>query len=414
MISRRAALRIAGGAAVVTIGAGAIRAADQGLIFDFDRPGLHAWNDWNLGRYAGQLALVSAGVLAASPHNTQPWHFAVSRYGVDIFEVASRSLGAMDPFGRERLLGLGAAIHNMALATTAIGRAATVRLLPDPPNPAHVARVELGPEGQAASRLAPHPLVAAIGRRHTDRRTWRGGALANADIAALAAASRTPEVRVAIFAAGSPRGQRFAALTNDATAAIVGDAEMIAASHRWFRHTRRDQDAMMDGLGIATSGVSPLLNLAGAMLPAQTAASEGRYWLSGTRDSTLPTASAFGLVLVRDPWDRRNALLAGSVWERLHLMATLRDVAVQPLNQLVEMIDRDRQLGRRPAFAGRADALLDDAGWRPTFAFRLGHADGPAPASPRRPVSDVIGAPARLAYEVERAQAETNLKQGGR
>ena len=404
MIDRRRALQLGGGVALLTVGAGVARAIDQGVIPILHRPGLNAWADWNDDRYVGPLALVSAGILASSPHNSQPWQFAVGRLGVDIFEVPGRSLGAMDPYGRERLAGLGAAVHNMAIASTGIGRLAVVQLLPDAGNPLHVARVILGPEGQP---VAPHPLVAAIGHRHVDRGAYRGGAIKAGDIAALQATAGSPLVRIALFDAASTRGRHFAGLTIDATAAIAADTEMMAASHRWFRHGRRDQDEYKDGLGIATSGLSPWLAAAGAMLPDQTPASEGQYWLASTRDTALPTASLFGLVMVADPWDRRSALLAGMAWQRLHLTATRLGLAAQPLNQLPEMIDRDRQLARPAQFARAADGLLDDVGWRPTFALRLGHHDRPAPASPRRPVSAVIGPPARLAWDIEQARAET-------
>ena len=163
----------------------------------------------------------------------------------------------------------------------------------------------------------------------------------------------------------------------------------------------------MDGLGLRTAGLPPFVAVAGAILPDQSPASEGRFWLDSTRDTALPTASLFGVVLAADPYDRRSALLAGMAWQRLHLTAVSRGLAAQPLNQLPEMIDRERQLRRPPGFARAADALLDDPIWRPTFAFRLGHSARPAPPSLRRPVSVVIGAPARLAYDVDIARAAT-------
>jgi hypothetical protein len=406
-MDRRTALRLGGGLGLVAAGGLVARAVDQGLVFSGDGAGLSAWNDWNQGRYSGPLALVSAAVLAGSPHNSQPWHFALGRLGIDIFDMPGRNLGAMDPFGRERLAGLGAAIQNMALASTGLARSAAVELLPDAAYPDHVARLQLGPDDAS---VAPHPLIAAIGRRHTDRGPWTGAPIGAAEIAALAAASRSPDVRIMLFGAASARGRRFAALTMDATAAIAGDAAMMAASHAWFRHSQRDLDTLRDGLSLRTAGVSPLLATVGAMLPEQSAAAEGRYWLAATRETALPTASAFGLIMVRDPWDRRSALLAGMTWQRLHLIAAAAGLAAQPLNQLPEMIDRERALGGAGRFAASVDALLPDRAWRPTFAFRVGHSKRPAPASVRRPVSEVIGAPARLDFDVARAKAETEAQ----
>ena len=394
MIGRRQLLIGAGGLAVAGLGT---RAWQQGLLGG-DNPALHAWDEWASQRQRGPLKLVGAGVLASSPHNTQPWAFAIGRFGVDIFEVPARNLGTMDPFGRERLAGLGGAIHNMALASTALGRAARVRLLPDPQNPAHVARIILGPDG---SGPAPHRLLPFIARRHTHRGPWRGGPVADAKRAEVLAFPAFPGVKVALFTAASPQGRRFAVLTDEATVAITSDAAMMADSHRWFRHERRDAERLMDGLTLATSGISPWLATAGAMLPAQSAADEGRYWLAATRDTHLPTASLFGLILTPTPHDRRSALLVGSAWQRLHLNATAAGLVAQPLNQLPEMIDREVQLGVAPRFARAADALLDDPAWRPSFAFRLGIADTPAGAALRRPVSAVLGPPARLDWEVE-------------
>lgn len=405
-LSRRQALGWTAGAAATLV---AVRAVDQGVIRFSDSPALKAWDDWTGRRHSGPLALVSAGLLAASPHNTQPWRFAIGRLGVDIFEEPERDLGAMDPFGRERLAGLGAAIHNMAIASTALGRLATVRLLPDPENLGHVARLELDTPSRSAP--PPHPLLPAIGRRHTHRGPWIGAPLTPEQTAALLDFPRPPEIAVQLFAAGSQAGQRFAALTLEATEVIAGDPAMMAASHRWFRHSRAAQDRHKDGLTLATSGVAPMMAAAAAMLPPMGAAQEGRYWLEATRNSHLPTASVFGLITATDPWDRRLALHAGLAWQRLHLIATSLGLVAQPLNQLPEMIDRQRQLGTAPRFARAVDALPGvDAGQRPTFAFRIGHAETPAGPSLRRPVSEVIGAPARLGFEIERARAETAIR----
>ncbi len=384
---------IAGSAGLAAAGV-TVRAVDQGLFWPFDRPALAAWSDWQ--RYQGALGPVAGALLAPSPHNSQPWRFALGQGGIDLFEVPARGLGVLDPFGRERLAALGAALQTMVLAATGVG-AIRVRLMPDPGDAAHIARVVLvdGPPPP------PHPLRRAIARRHTHRGAWTGAPLRDADRALLATASPWPDVRVLLFAAGSGAGKRFATLTAEATDAIAGDAEMATASHRWFRHGRRDEDAHKDGLTLATAGLPEPMRIAATLLPPVDAATAAAHWSAATRDTMLPTASLFGLILVADPWDRGTALRAGAVWQRLHLGAAAIGIAAQPLNQLPEMIDRERALGSPPRFARAATALLPDPALRPTFGFRLGHAETPAGRSLRRPVGDVIGAPARLEFDVE-------------
>src|ERR1700737_3776484 len=75
--SRRAFLRragLAGGAALVDSAGGlTYRAYDPGVCEGGDGGAYDAWRDWQKGR--GPLALVSAAVLAANPHNSQAWVF---------------------------------------------------------------------------------------------------------------------------------------------------------------------------------------------------------------------------------------------------------------------------------------------------------------------------------------------------
>ena len=95
----------------------------------------------------------------------------------------------------------------------------------------------------------------------------------------------------------------------------------------------------------------------------------------------VPTAPFVGLIAVRDRYDRADAIAAGRAWQRLHLNATAHGMAMQPLNQPIEMIDRERQTGRAPAWAGRIASLTGDD-WQATFSFRAGFATNPRPPVP--------------------------------
>ena len=155
---------------------------------------------------------------------------------------------------------------------------------------------------------------------------------------------------------------------------------------------RAQVDRERSGLTLAGAGLDRLTETIGALLPPVDARSEGKYWLDMTRKHVIPTAAAFGMLLVRDPYDRVRSLAAGRLWQRLHLQGTLLGLGMQPLNQIPEMIDREHQLGRPPAMAARITALLPDSAWRPTFGFRLGYPTRQAAASPRRALVDATTA----------------------
>lgn len=87
-----------------------------------------------------------------------------------------------------------------------------------------------------------------------------------------------------------------------------------------------------------------------------------------------------------------SVLAAGRLWQRLHLWATARGLAAQPLNQPVELVDREREQVAPPRTTEALAALTGDPAWHPTFVFRAGWADRPARLSPRRPVQAALAA----------------------
>ncbi len=89
------------------------------------------------------MALVQSAILAANPHNSQPWLFRVSEARLDLFADPSRNIGAIDPFLREMYTGLGCALENVVLTAQALGYRPQVQLQPEPENSAHAARIEL-------------------------------------------------------------------------------------------------------------------------------------------------------------------------------------------------------------------------------------------------------------------------------
>jgi hypothetical protein len=392
-MKRRALLKGAGAVAVVAAGGLAWRAYDQGVFAAGTGAAYEPWTDWRSDAAPGPLTLVRAGILAANPHNTQPWLFQVGARRIELFADTRRNLGAFDPYLREMHIGLGCALENMTRTARVLGYDVAVTLHPGPlapsaasPRPQPVATLELAP-----ARPRPDQLVDAIPRRHTDRGAYAAARPVPGEMleAMWAAFQDDADVRLFLFSASGERKQ-FGDLVLSATEAIIADPAMVAASDRWFRHRWLDVQRRRDGLTLDAAALGPLVTTLGKVLPPASAETSHRYWRDATRDVQVPTTALFGLIAVRELYDRPQALRAGQRWQRLHLMATTRGLAMQPINQPVEMVDREREQGKAPRAAEALAALTGEAAWKPTFAFRAGLPTRPAAPSPRRPVDAVV------------------------
>ena len=392
-MKRRAFVKGAGAVAVVAAGGLVWRAYDQGVFSAGAGAAYEPWTNWRSDAAPGPLGLVRAGILAANPHNTQPWLFQVGATRIELFADIRRNLGAFDPYLREMHIGLGCALENMMRTARVLGYDVAVTLHP---GPLAAAPVSLRPQPVATLALSParprpDRLVEAIPRRHTDRGAYAAGHPVPGEMleAMWAAFQDDADVRLFLFSAPAERKQ-FGELVQASTETIIADPAMVAASDRWFRHRWSDVQRRHDGLTLDAAALGPLVTVMGKLMPPASAETSHRYWRDATRDVQVPSSALFGLIAVRDLYDRPQALRAGQRWQHLHLMATARGLAMQPVNQPVEIVDRERELGQAPRAALALAALTGEAGWKPTFAFRAGVPTRPAGPSPRRPVDAVV------------------------
>lgn len=116
---------------------------------------------------AALLSCVRAAVAAPSLHNSQPWRFRILGGGVDVYVDRNRQLRVIDPYGREMLISVGAAVLDLRVAMRQSGRVPMCRLWPDAAEPDLVARVR--PGRAAPPDPAVDALARAIPKRHTNR-----------------------------------------------------------------------------------------------------------------------------------------------------------------------------------------------------------------------------------------------------
>lgn len=392
-MQRRSFLKGAGAITIVVVGGGVWRAYDQGVFSVGEGPAYEPWKVWRKDSNHGALALVRAAILAASPHNTQPWLFKVANSSIEVYIDTKRNVGALDPYLREEHIGMGCALENLMLAAAENGYQATVTLLPAKlgpipadPQPELLARVDL-----VAGKPEPSKLYDAIPRRHTNRGKYIPEKPLPVDFIETLSRlpSDEPSVRLFLFTAEADR-KKLVEITSAANDEIYADPAVDRGSHPWVRTKWSDVQKFRDGLTVDAFGQPPIATAIAKTMP---------LWMlrrlasRGEKDGyskLMLTAPLMGIIAVQDRYDREDCLRAGRIWQRAHLLATARGVAGRPCNESVEMIDHDRALAKPPRSANLLAELLGDASWQPTFVFYMGYPTLVARASPRRPIENVV------------------------
>ncbi|WP_370962554.1 hypothetical protein [Amycolatopsis sp. cg9] len=319
--------------------------------------------DQNLPDAYTVRAAIALAVRAPSVHNTQPWDWRFSGRTVELRADAGRHLRNTDPDGRDLLISCGCVLHHFTVAAAALGWAAQIERLPEPGVPA---RIVLVPHDTRDGDIA---LAAAIPRRRSDRRRFAQRPLLVRDQVFLAK-SATDRGALVRFLDDAPR---LSALTGAAVAAQElhrADADYGIELAAW------------SGRRYSPDGV-PAQNA----VQAATAAPRVRDFADAQlADTTGPDGAVLGVLATRadEPADR---LRAGEAASALLLTATRLNLASCLITEPLELAST-RGLIR--------DCVLGGA-LQPQLVVRIGYLPegaGPLPATPRRPIGEVLRPPA--------------------
>jgi nitroreductase len=375
------------------VGGGVWRAWHQGVFSLGEGAAYEPWKDWRSAGNNDPLALVRAAILAASPHNTQPWLFKITDSAIELHIDTQRNVGALDPYLREEHIGMGCALENLLLAAPANGYAATAELLPGKlgpipaePKPRLLARVNL-----ASGKREENELYNAIPLRHTNRGPYDPHKAISPDF--LDALQHLPgdsaDVKLFLFTAEADR-KKIAEVSSAANTEIYSDPDVQRGSGRWIRTQWSSVQKYRDGLTIDAFGLPPIATAIAKMMSVRML----RWAASRSTDNgylnLMLSAPLIGFIAVRDRYAQEQSLQAGRIWQRAHLFATTHGLAARPCNEAVEMVDHERALGKPASRAALLNEITADSAWQPTFVFYMGYPKLSAHASPRRPVQAVI------------------------
>jgi hypothetical protein len=270
------------------------------------------------------------------------------------------------------------------LAAQANGFAPTVTLFPDDTDHTHIARLDLRRANPEVS-----PLYETIPDRHTNRAAYDTDRnVAPATRVEMAAhADEFADVDLT-WVADPASKQRLSEMLVEATASIIKDDTMTEDSSEWFRHDWDEIQTKRDGVTIDAQGLSTLRRILGKILPPVSDERANQLWLEATEEKHTATADSYGLLTVRDANEKSQLVSAGRLWQRLHLSGTTRSLAMHPMNQVTEWIDRQLDLDEPPVHEEQLRELTSNRN-RTVFTFRIGYPTEKAKESPRRSVEMV-------------------------
>ncbi|MBI3151081.1 MAG: hypothetical protein HYZ21_03030 [Chloroflexi bacterium] len=391
-ISRRDFIKLGGATLITVAGGGVLRAMDQGVFSVGQGIAYEPWKNWRNADSPAER-IVAAGILASNPHNSQPWLFRITDSTIDLFAVLERQIGVIDPFRREMYIGLGCALENMRLAAEAEGFSADIRLMPDPITEAHAASISLAMASPATSPSTEsrRALYSAIPNRHTNRAAYdTTHAVAENIFSGIDALVTENDVRLFWFKDESARA-KFGEVAISAAEALIADEGQSMDSHTWWRQDWDELQESADGITLDAQGLGSVITPLAKFMPDLSRPSNDEAFVKNVREVMVPTAAAFGILAIRDGMDNTQRLQCGQVWQRIHLFGTTQGLAMQPLNQMCERVDRERQLGIEAVFGRAVSELVGDDQWQTIMPFRLGYPTAEALLSPRRGLDKVIG-----------------------
>jgi len=311
---------------------------------------------------------VTCAVLAPSSHNTQPWRFVRRGEVLELWLDRTRHLDVVDPLRRQLVISCGCALYNARVAVRAEGHSDKVALFPRADQPDLLAELRLGLPREATND--DRDLLAAIPRRHTNRREFLDRPVAAETAVALARAARAERTRMVRL---SPqRKHELAELVAECDRRRFAEPAYRAQVGEWLVPAGR---LRKDGIPFAEKeyGNAEWFGMK------RTLANPGLGEQVATLEADRIESAPLVVVMSTEADEDIDWVDCGQALQAVLLRATQLGLAAAFVDQLLEYEDLHAQVK-----AMTATDLM------PQMALRIGYAPPLERVAPRRDLADVF------------------------
>ncbi|TGG92427.1 twin-arginine translocation pathway signal protein [Natronospirillum operosum] len=344
-----------------------------------------------------RLQTLSYGLLAANPHNIQPWLIRLEApRQFSLFVDPERLLPETDPVHRQIHIGQGTFLENVSIAAGALGYVADISLFPEGEynnstlEDLPVAHVHLRPSDIDIS----DPLFDAILDRQTNKRPYTDEPVRATERSSLRTLAnyplaRGPEPDFALhwhwFDTDTER-EAMTELIGQAMAVEVSDHDRHLETWRLFRFNEEEVERYRDGFSYGNNGITGLRRwLVERLYSRESARDSDSSWAQFPVDQHYEIAASAPLfgALSTTGNTRRDQVLLGRHYQRLNLAATRLGIAIHPHSQILQeypdMASLQARLHSQFGFGENTTVQM---------LYRMGYAD-PVDKTPRRALADL-------------------------
>jgi len=309
-------------------------------------------------------AMIALASRAPSVHNTQPWRWRVTSRGLDLFSDPSRRLDAADEGARLLMLSCGATLHHLSVAAGAAGWRTEIGRFPESNEPTRLASVAFSLQAPTAE---VRDLARAVADRRSDRRPMSSWPVPDGHARRLVDAAATHGAIARVFdGAALDVWTTLARRAAQRRALPEYRAELYEWTHR--DESRRDGVPAANRVPLDESEASHVNRFAPGDLP------------MAPRGAADP--QPLPLLIATSSDDRIAQLRAGEAMSAVLLEATRLGLASAIDSQVLEMDSTRSVIEDRVLHGSLTPQVLLTIGW-PSSA-------DPLPATPRRPVGEVL------------------------
>ncbi|MEY8353000.1 hypothetical protein AALB39_06515 [Lachnospiraceae bacterium 54-53] len=341
-----------------------------------------------------RVRLASAGLLAASNHNMQPWKLVLDRADPMVFYLyadSSRTTREADPYARQMMISQGTFLEYAAVAGEEEGLYADISLFPEGEYDESKFLEDMDTKPVAKITLSQMPqkksaLYDSLFLPDTNRAAYRQIPLTPGQKTAMEAFSEESAISVRLFDQEKDI-EKIGGFAMQSASTEAGIPRIMDESESIFRSNERQKNAFRYGYSIEGQGAGGfkkhLLQGLLTLFPSLNAGSSAsRNFISSVRTSVENTP-AYGMIITPGN-SRREQVESGMLYSRLVLSGHSSGLVMQPLSQVLEEYPE-----MEPAYSELKKAYAPDGGTI-QMLFRMGTPAKNGVRTMRRDVMNLI------------------------